>query len=354
MGVGRRCGGGCCLVNLWGELQEPCRVPDDAGAGEHRPLKRRSANGDFSVIFRSGSVARERPRSDGASGNLCAVWSKDAGQRAVGARFTVTLDDRLRHAPTEDKSFEKRVRRKPVCPFGACTGRLANRIKPPPRAVTRQVGHDTATQVMRGGRDRQKVDSCVEPRLFEYRSKGWEPSREVTDRARVKKDVIASFFIHPREDRSTDDVTRRKLVDEALIVAVDDQRAVTPQSFGQKRSRRACNRQRSRMELDELEVSNRDTGANRERYSVAGGSLGVRRHREQLAEAAGREYYRGGLELEPAPAGVHAGDPDAPTVIDEEVGDDCARERRDITLCDRRDESTDHLGTGRHPACVDH
>ncbi len=101
-------------------------------------------------------------------------------------------------------------------------------------------------------------------------------------------------------DGPADLVPRQQLVDEALAVAVAQQRAVPPQRLGQQRPRHRRVVQRGRVELDELEVGDRHSRPQGHGDAVAGRLGGVGRHGEELPGAP-----RGDQDV-PRPDGLDA------------------------------------------------
>ena len=85
---------------------------------------------------------------------------------------------------------------------------------------------------------------------------------------------------------------------------VDEPRAAAAQRLGQQRHRVGARVERRRVELDELDVGERRAGAPGEREAVAGGLDRIRRPREDLADAAGRQHDRAGAVQHDGPSGV--------------------------------------------------
>ena len=128
---------------------------------------------------------------------------------------------------------------------------------------------------------------------------------------------------------------------------------MTPQGFGQQRPwhRRVC--QRSRMELEELEIGHRCPRAQRHRNPVAGGDRRVRRHREQLAGPAGRQDHVSSTHHQRTAGLVGHLDADAAPAVEDEV----VRERPLVdhhrAAAYRGDQRPLDLGPGGGSARVD-
>ena len=72
--------------------------------------------------------------------------------------------------------------------------------------------------------------------------------------------MVDVLFEHARGHRSGDRVPRQQLVDEPFAFGVAQQRTVTAERLREQRPRHRRMVQRRRMELDELDVGDRDTG----------------------------------------------------------------------------------------------
>ena len=107
------------------------------------------------------------------------------------------------------------------------------------------------------------------------------------------------------------------------------------------------------MELHELHVGDRDTGAERHRDAVAGRQRRVRRHREALAGAAGRDRRVPGADLVRDGVGIERPDADGTAVLDEQVDREPALADLGGRRLDRSHEGALDLGTGRVAAGVD-
>ena len=98
--------------------------------------------------------------------------------------------------------------------------------------------------------------------------------------------MVDPLLGHARRHGPADHVARGQLVDEALAVAVTQQRAVAAQGLGEQRPGHGRVVQRGRVELHELDVGRGHAGPQRHGHPVAGGLGWVGRHREQLAGPA--------------------------------------------------------------------
>ena len=146
-------------------------------------------------------------------------------------------------------------------------------------------------------------------------------------RGGVEPQVVEAALDEPPADRRGDDVARREVGERVLVgherdaVLVAQDRALAAQRLGEQRPRHRRVVQRGRVELHELEVGDRDAGAQRHRDAVAGRQRRVGGDREALPGAAGRERRCGGPAASLGAVGrrraMHAGDA---AVLDEQVG----------------------------------
>ena len=163
---------------------------------------------------------------------------------------------------------------------------------------------------------------------------------------------------HRLVDRARHDIARREIgqrVDaghEREPVGVTQHRALAAQRLRKERTRHRRMVQRSRVELDELEVRARDARLQRQRDAVTGRQRRVGRDGEALADAAGREHHvdrAHELDLAVGSEREHAG---APTVFDEQLDREPALANLDRAALDRGDERALDLGAGRVAAGV--
>ena len=147
------------------------------------------------------------------------------------------------------------------------------------RAV--EVGDDAADRVVRGRRDRDRLERRVVAGALERRHQAREAL--ALDRAQVEAGMPALG------DRARDDVARRELVGEAVAAVVEQQRALAAQRLGEQE---AVVDERRRMELDELEVGERGARAVGEHEPLADRAERVRRALPERGVAAGREERR--------------------------------------------------------------
>ena len=119
--------------------------------------------------------------------------------------------------------------------------------------------------------------------------------------ARVEPHVRLPGLDHPAGDGLGHHVAWREVgelvlaLHEAPSLEVDEERALAAHRLGDQRLLAlgvGAEPHHGRVELDELEVAQPGSGAQRDRHAVAGGDAGVGRLAEHLAEAARREHDR--------------------------------------------------------------
>jgi hypothetical protein len=184
--------------------------------------------------------------------------------------------------------------------------------RPGERGGAVEIGDDAAAQVVGGRRDRQPVAARVEADRPHCGRDRRETFVERFKSGGVEPQVVRALFEHARRHRFGDDVARRQLVDEALAVGVAQESAVASQGFGQEGTRHLRVVKGRGMELHELDVGDRDTGAHRHRHPVARRLLGIRGDREQLPGSTAREERVRGPHLLARPGRVDGDDTPAP------------------------------------------
>ena len=176
-----------------------------------------------------------------------------------------------------------------------------------------EVGEDAADRVVRGGRHRNGCPSGVVALLDEASHERREAP--TVDRAQVEQDAPA------RRDLAGDDVARSELVGEAVALLVEEQGALPAKSLGEEQRRV---HERRRMELDELEVGERGTGAIRGGHPLPDSARRVRGPLPESCRAAGGEERGPCGDL--APVGDDA---DAALVVAPDRGHLLALDHRD-------------------------
>ncbi len=121
----------------------------------------------------------------------------------------------------------------------------------------------------------------------------------------VEEHVLGVLFLHAPHDALGDDVPGREFGEfmlsdhEAHAVGVDQVGALASYGLGDQgllALRVRASEEDGRVELDELQVAHLGARAQGEGDSVARRHRGVRRRREDLPHAAGREDHRGGVD----------------------------------------------------------
>ena len=154
-------------------------------------------------------------------------------------------------------------------------------------------------------------------------------------------------------------VARREIAERVLprherfAVVVAQDRALSAQRFGEQRARHRRVMQRGGVELHELEIGNRDAGAQRHRDAVAGGQQRVRGDREALAGAAGGDDGVGRAQHPLGPLRVDGNHSRCAAVLDEQVGGEPSLVDFRTRSLDRDGQCSLDLGTRRVAARVD-
>ena len=142
--------------------------------------------------------------------------------------------------------------------------------------------------------------------------------------ARVETDGPSALLL--LEDRTGNDVARRELgigmdgEHETLAEIVDEDRSLTPDGLGDKRHRVASDRERRRVELDELHVGQHRPGARGHCDTVSGRFNRIGRISIEPAHSARGEHDRGGREVYEITRRVLSGaDTGDAILVDEEI-----------------------------------
>lgn len=318
------------------------RAEDSSVCGE-RTLQAGPSIGDAFVVAEGGNRRRVGRRGQGrtietAAAHLCIVGFED---RPHGTGRFGTVDSRsqgLDHPRPEDHPFEQGVGRQSVGAMDAGAGSLTGGPQTRQRRSTVQVCNDPPAGVVRRGRNRQPVFGGVEAGLGERRRDRGKAIGEVREVGRVQPHVLGVLGDHARGDRPGNDVTRLQLVDEAFAVEVANERTVPPQRLGQQSSRHPGRVQRCRVELDELDIGNRHTGAQTHRDPVGGHLQRVGRDREELPSAARREEYVAGPDRLRHAIGTQREHARTAATLDDQVVGEPALEQCCCGLVDRRDQ----------------
>ena len=161
----------------------------------------------------------------------------------------------------------------------AGAGDLARGPQARERSGAVEVHEHAARQVVRRRSHRQPVPAGVETDLGQRDRDRREPPPEVLELRRVEPDVLAALLRQLDGDRPAHEVPRQQLVDETVAGSVAQHRAVAAKRLGDERARHGRVMERRRVELHELDVGDRDSGAKRHGDPVAGRLGRVRRDR---------------------------------------------------------------------------
>ncbi len=221
----------------------------------------------------------------------------------------------LSGAPADHQTLQQAVGRQAVSAVHPGTGHLARGIQPGQFGPPVHVGDNAAAAVMRAGNDRDGLPDRVDAGAPAGGGDGGEPGLEARDPARVQEDAPIAGGLQPRVDGRGDDVARRQIAHrvnprrDRHASSVNQHRALTADRLGDQRTPPASalaagsGEKHRRVELDELEIADRDAGPQRQCDSVAGGALWIGSGTVEVPEAARRQDHRGRAD-DPVPVRV--------------------------------------------------
>ncbi|OAH11423.1 hypothetical protein STSP_53730 [Streptomyces jeddahensis] len=267
-----------------------------------------------------------------------------------------------------DQAFQEGVRGEAVGAVDAGAGDLAARVQARHRGTAVLVGADAAGGVVRGRGDRDRIGDGVDAVGAACR----EDRREAllphlgTEVAGVQVHVLGAPFLHAAHDALGDDVPGRELGEfvlsghEAHAVRVDEVCALAAYRLGDQwllALRVGAEEQHGGVELDEFQVADLGSGAQRERDAVARRHGRVGRRREDLPHAAGREDHGGRVHRAHAVVLALAHDVQRDTGraalgVRQQVQDQRVLDGAHATRAYRLDERAGDLGAGRVAARV--
>ena len=137
--------------------------------------------------------------------------------------------------------------------------------------------------------------------------------------------MLEPTLVEPTGDRASDDVAGREVAERVLVrhertaSLVAQHRAFAAQRLGEQRPRHRRVVQRRGVELHELHVGDGNAGPKRHRDAISGRERRVRRDREALAGATGRDDRVLGAHLVLDTRGVEHSHADRSTVLDEQI-----------------------------------
>lgn len=250
----------------------------------------------------------------------------------------------------------------------ARAGDLAARVQAGDGRTALGVGAHAAGGVVGGRGDRDGRGDRVDA----VRAAGGEDRRETVlphvgaEVAGVEEHVFRVLLLHASHDALGDDVPGGEfgkfvLSDhEAHAVGVDQVGALAAYGLGDQgllALRVRAEEEDRRVELDEFQVAHFGARAQRQGDAVAGRHRRVRRRREDLAHAAGREDHRGRVDRAHAVvlALAHDVQGDAGRTalgVGQEIEDECVLDRAHATRAYRLDQGAGDLRAGRVPAGV--
>jgi hypothetical protein len=252
--------------------------------------------------------------------------------------------------PVRDR-FHERVAAEPVGAVDGNARRLSGRVQPLERRQAPDVRVDTAHVVV-GARPHgnglvDRVDARKRHRQLARAVQAFEDpfGSEMTE---IQEHVAVepATFVDLRLLRSGDDVARgelhrvgRVMQEEALAAGVEQVCALPAAALGDEHARR---RERRRVELHHLHVLQRNAGPQRERHSVPGAGVRVRRARVEPSRAARCEDHRLGADRdETALEQVPRDHALAAIVVDDELPREVLLVRPDLSLHDLLVEDVD-------------
>ena len=234
-----------------------------------------------------------------------AVWVIGSGHasRATRPAAAACAAAAFPARPPTTRPSSKLLEAKPVGAVHPGAGHLARGEQPGQLGLAVHVGDDAAAAVVRPRDDRDGltdgVDACGPARGGD----GREPGLEAVDAAGVEVDARIAGGLQPRVDRGRDDVARRQVAHRVntgryrIALPVKQYRTLTADGLGDQRPPAAGlarpREKHGRVELDELEIADRDPGPQRQRDSVAGGALGIGGRAVEVPEPAGGQDHRG-------------------------------------------------------------
>ena len=224
-----------------------------------------------------------------------------------------------------------------------------------------EIGHDATREIVRGGGDGQPLRGRIEVGAHAREPDGREMALEVVDHRRVEPHVVFAGGDHALVDRTRDDVAGCQIGQwvhaghERHAIAVAQDRTLAAQRLGDQRPRHQGGVERGGVELDELEISARDAGLQRERDAVTRRERRIGRHGKALTGAPRREHDVGRaheLDLVVGPQGEHSL---APAPLDQQFDREPALAHLDgVADAHRLHERAFDLGPGRVATGVHH
>ena len=276
--------------------------------------------------------------------------SRVCGRRVLGRdREARLVEAGERGALALDEALGQRVGGQAVGAVQAGARGLADDVEARDGRGAVEVGDHAAHAEVRGGRDRDQLGRRVQAGLAQRADDVRERVR--VDVAHVEPDVPGVLLGHLAEDGQRDLVARLELLDEALVVGVEQRRALAADRLGDQEALAARHAgHRGRVELDELQVGQRGARRVGEHHPDAERARRVGRPGPQRGGAAGRQDRR----ARPDRAAVLQDDADAAAVDRPRRGGAGLLEDLDARLLDDDGgELPDDAAPGRAAARVD-
>ena len=269
----------------------------------------------------------------------------------VARRGDRNLDGRMRERPlgggapgaaAEGDRLHQRVAAEPVRAVDGDARDLAGGVEAGQLGQPVGVRFDAAHVVVGAGPDRDRlldrVDARVDHReLARARQPREDPLgaevRQVEEDGAVDPAALVDLgLLGARDDVAAREILRgrRVALHEPLALGVAQDPALAAAALGDQDPARV---HRRRVELHELDVLQRQAGAERHRHSVAGAGVGVRGRAVEPADAAGREQHRLAAErLQAAVEEIPGDHALAAILVDDELPGEELLVDRDVAL----------------------
>ena len=221
-------------------------------------------------------------------------------------------------AATDHQTLQQAVGGQPIGAVHTGPSHLAGGEQPRHAGSAVHVGADPAATVVRTGNDRNRSRRRIDTSLVAGSGHSREPLSEPLDGPRVEEDTLVPAGAQPGLDGGSHHIARRQIAHRVhsghhrLAPGIEQHRTFTAQRLGDQRSAAGAIavEQHGRMELDELDIGDVHTGPQRQRDPVTGRPGRVGGGAVEVAESAGGQDHRGGVQHTDAIgiADEHSGD----------------------------------------------